>query len=82
VKAANPETYIKASAPPFLIQHGTLDDIVPCLQSVYFAEKLTAFLGPERVTLDLLEGARHGDAQFGSPENLDRVFAFLDQYLK
>jgi acetyl esterase/lipase len=82
VNAANPETYISAGAPPFLIQHGTKDDTVPCLQSVYFAEKLTAVLGPERVTLDLFEGAGHGDAQFGSPENLNRVFAFLDKNLK
>lgn len=82
VKAANPETYINASAPPFLIQHGTYDDIVPCLQSVYFAEKLAAILGSERVTIDLLEGAQHGDPQFGSPENLERVFVFLDKYLK
>lgn len=82
VKAANPETYIRAGAPPFLIQHGTQDDIVPHLQSVYFAEKLTAVLGPERVTLDLLEGARHADPRFESPENLERVFVFLDRYLK
>jgi acetyl esterase/lipase len=82
VKTANPETYISTSAPPFLIQHGTKDDIVPSLQSVYFAEKLTAVLGPERVTLDLLEEARHGDAQFGSLKNLDQVFAFLDKNLK
>ncbi len=82
VKTANPETYISADAPPFLIQHGTKDDTVPCLQSVNFAEKLAKDLGSHRVTLDLLEGARHGDAQFGSPENLDRVFAFLGKTLK
>ena len=82
VKAANPETYIRPNAPPFLIQHGTKDDVVPCLQSVYFAEKLAAALGPDKVTLELLEGARHGDPRFGSPENLERVFAFLDRHLK
>ena len=82
VKAANPETYIRPNAPPFLIQHGTKDDVVPCLQSVYFAEKLSAVLGPDKVTLDLLEGARHGDPRFGSEENLERVFAFLDRHLK
>ncbi|MEI7848278.1 MAG: alpha/beta hydrolase [Chloroflexota bacterium] len=82
VRAANPETYIKANLPPFLIQHGTSDDIVPCLQSVYFVEKLTAQLGTEWVTLELLEGARHADPRFGTPENVERVFAFLDKYLK
>jgi acetyl esterase/lipase len=82
VKAANPETYIRPNAPPFLIQHGTKDNVVPCMQSVYFAEKLTAVLGPAKVTLDLLEGAGHGGPMFSSPENLKRVFAFLDRYIK
>ena len=82
VQAANPETYIHASVPPFLIQHGTQDDVVPCLQSVHFAEKLRDLLGPEKVTLHLLEGARHADPQFETPADLALVFAFLDQYLK
>ena len=82
VQKANPETYIRPGLPPFLIQHGTKDATVPCLQSVRFAEKLAFVLDPERVTLDLLEGARHADPQFESPENLEKVFAFLDQHLK
>jgi acetyl esterase/lipase len=82
VKAANPETYIRPDAPPFLLQHGTRDDVVPCLQSIGFAEKLATVLGPDQVTLDLLEGARHGDPRFGSPENLEKVFTFLDRHLK
>lgn len=82
VRAANPETYIRPGLPPFLLQHGTKDDTVPCLQSVRFAEKLGSVLGPERITLELLEGARHADPMFETPENIDRVFAFLDLYLK
>lgn len=82
VQAANPETYAHAAIPPFLIQHGTRDDTVPCLQSIRFAEKLIAAAGPERVTLTLLEGAGHGGPMFETPENLERVFAFLDQHLK
>jgi acetyl esterase/lipase len=82
VKAANPESYIRPGVPPFLIQHGTMDDTVPCLQSVYLADKLDAVLGAEKVTLELLESARHGDPRFGSPENLEKVFAFLDRQLK
>lgn len=77
VRAANPETYIRPNAPPFLIQHGTRDPIVPCLQSINFAAKLKAVLGPEKVTLDLLEGAGHGGPSFETQENLARVFAFL-----
>jgi acetyl esterase/lipase len=82
VRAANPETYIRPGLPPFLLQHGTQDDTVPCLQSVRFAEKLTAVLGPEMVTLNLLEGARHADPLFETPENLEKVFTFLDRHLK
>jgi acetyl esterase/lipase len=82
VRAANPETYIRPDAPPFLIQHGTKDDIVPCLQSILFAARLTAVLGPEKVKLDLLEGARHGDPRFGSPANVQKVLDFLDKTLK
>jgi acetyl esterase/lipase len=82
VKCANPETYVRPGLPPFLLQHGTKDDTVPCLQSMRFAEKLRAVLGPGRVALNLLEGARHADPMFESPENLERVFAFLDLYLK
>lgn len=82
VRTANPETYITANAAAFLIQHGTADDIVPCLQSIYFAQKLTAVLETGQVSLDLLDGAKHADPRFGSPENLERVFSFLDGILK
>jgi acetyl esterase/lipase len=82
VRVANPETYIRPGLPPFLLQHGTKDDTVPCLQSIRFAEKLSSVLGSEMVTLELLEGARHADPMFETPENLDRVFAFLDRHLR
>jgi acetyl esterase/lipase len=82
VQVANPETYIRPDAPPFLLQHGSADDTVPHLQSVNFAAKLQAVLGEEKVTLHLLEGARHADSRFGSPENLERVFRFLEFHLK
>jgi hypothetical protein len=49
---------------------------------VRFTEKLRAVLGQEQVTLHLLEGARHADPTFETPDNLERVFAFLDQHLK
>ena len=42
VQAANPETYVRPNAPPFLLQHGTHDQIVPVQQSIEFAAKLEA----------------------------------------
>ncbi|MCU0484832.1 MAG: alpha/beta hydrolase [Anaerolineales bacterium] len=82
VRAANPETYIHPGLPPFLIQHGDHDDTVPHQQSVNMAAKLTAVLGPEKVKLELLAGARHGGPAFETPENIQKVLAFLDKALR
>lgn len=43
VKMANPESYITSDDPPFLIEHGTKDQIVPTQQSVMFYEKLVTY---------------------------------------
>lgn len=82
VKMANPETYITKDDPPFFIEHGTKDQIVPTQQSVLFYEKLQKVLGKEKVTLHLLDGAKHGGEAFETPANLDLVFSFLDKRLK
>lgn len=82
VQLANPETYISKDDPPFFIEHGTKDQIVPTQQSENFAAKLTSILGKEKVSIHLLQGAKHGDPQFETKENLDRVFQFLDAILK
>jgi acetyl esterase/lipase len=82
VRAANPMTYIQPKAPPFLIQHGTRDATVPVQQSVVAAARLKAVLGDGVVTLELLEGAEHGDPRFKTRENVDKVLDFLDKHLK
>ena len=82
VHAANPETYLHAGAPPFFIQHGDRDDIVPHQQSVNFAAKARALLGADKVTLELLPGARHADPAFTTPQNIQKVLDFLDQTLR
>jgi acetyl esterase/lipase len=82
VKAANPETYINPAAPPFFLQHGTMDGIVPLQMSINFAAKLEQVLGKERVQLGLLEGAEHGDPLFETPENVKKVLDFLDKHVK
>jgi acetyl esterase/lipase len=82
VHAANPETYIQPAAPPFLLQHGTKDPVVPVQQSIEFAQKLRPILGEKNVTLELLEGAEHADLMFETPENVSRVLDFLDEHLK
>ena len=82
VKRASPATYISKNDPPFFIQHGTNDPLVPTEQSKNFYTELLKSLGNERVTLILLDGAGHGGPAFETPENLAMVFSFLDKYLK
>lgn len=80
VRAANPETYIGKSIPPMLIQHGRKDPVVPVQQSIEFADKLRHAFGSDRVILEILEHAEHGDPAFEIRENVDRVFKFLKQF--
>jgi acetyl esterase/lipase len=82
VKAANPETYIRPNAPPFLLQHGVKDPVVPVQHSIEFAAKLKQGLGEDKVELDLIEGAEHADPKFETPANVKRVLDFLDKHLK
>jgi acetyl esterase/lipase len=82
VRAANPGTYVRPGAPPFLIQHGTRDAVVPAQQSVNLTARLRAVLGPERVLLETIEGAEHADPMFETPENVSRVLDFIDRHLK
>jgi len=82
VKAVNPETYITPDDPPFLIQHGLIDHLVPYQQSVNLAQKLELVLGKDKVTLELFENNDHGGPAFKTAQNIYKVFAFLDQYLK
>lgn len=82
VKAASPATYISVDDPPFFVEHGKEDQLVPTQQSINFAADLAKVLGEQKVTLILLEGTHHGGPQFETNENLNKVFAFLDKYLK
>jgi acetyl esterase/lipase len=81
-QAANPETYIRSNAPPFLIQHGTKDPVVPVQQSIELAAKLQEALGEQMVALGLIEGGEHADPKFETIENVTFVLDFLDQHLK
>jgi acetyl esterase/lipase len=82
VKESNPETYVSPDDPPFFIQHGLEDNLVPYQGSVLLARKLGKILGYKKVSLELFPETRHGGEAFGTEENLNRVFTFLDRYLK
>lgn len=79
---ANPITYIHKQMPPILIQHGAKDVLVPLQQSLLFVEALKEIGLQDRFEYEVLPEAGHGDPQFETEENMNRVFNFLDQYLK
>lgn len=78
---ANPENYITKDCPPFFIQHGLADTVVPFQQSILFADKLEKIIGQDKVTLDLFSQVDHAEPYFRTPENTERIFRFLDKYL-
>jgi acetyl esterase/lipase len=82
VRKANPETYITPDDPPFLIQHGRIDHLVPYQQSENLAAKLIPVIGKGKVTFEILENNDHGGPGFTTEQNINKVFTFLDQYLK
>ena len=77
---ASPVTHVDRTDPPFLIQHGTADPVVPPLQSELLHSALLAAGGTS--TYDLFAGAGHGGPAFSTPENVDRVRAFLERALR
>ena len=78
---ANPIAYVQADAPPFLIQHGRADNLVPYQQSAELAQTLAERAGADKVQFDIIEGAGHVDPLFDTEANLKRVFGFLDRHL-
>lgn len=75
---ANPITYIGRSEapPPFLIMHGTRDDLVPFNQSELLSDALKA--AKADVTFHPVNGAGHG---FGGEQNIAQVRDFLSRVL-
>jgi len=81
LRRTNPLTYVRPGLPPFLIQHGADDDLVPVEQSLLLAQALRRVLPERDVRLDILPGSLHGGPAFETPENMARVFAFLSATL-
>lgn len=82
VEEANPETYVSSDDPPFFIQHGIEDNLVPYQGSVLLGRKLGKAIGFEKVYLELFPATGHGGQAFHTEENLHKIFSFLDKHLK
>lgn len=78
---ANPATYISDAMCPILVQHGTVDKLVPYEQSIEFVHAIEEKLGKKRVTFMALEGADHEDKMFFKEENMNVVFDFIKKHL-
>jgi acetyl esterase/lipase len=78
----NPEAYVSPQTPPFVIQHGKLDAVVPYVQSVRLAEKLRAAIGEEKVRLTLFEDYVHADRRFETMHNCSIVLDQLEELLR
>ena len=81
-RAASAIEYIGSGCPPFYVQHGTADEVIPVVQSLVFFDKLTAAIGKDRVELHLVENAGHFDRAHSSPGNIKASIDFLDRFLK
>lgn len=77
---ASPISWIHEGMNPILLQHGTADVLVDPSQSErFYAQALQEGVPIE---MDLLPNAGHVDRAFETQENMDRVRAFLDTWLK
>lgn len=81
IAEANPASYISGAMCPILIEHGTVDKLVPFAQSVLLYDAIVAKLGPGKASFRALEGADHEDKMFESDENMDVVWKFLETNL-
>jgi dipeptidyl aminopeptidase/acylaminoacyl peptidase len=81
VQQANPMSYVHPGMPPMFIEHGRKDHLVPWQQSALFVDKIRTVCGNDAVKYEILETADHGDRQFETPENMEKVFAFLKKKL-
>jgi acetyl esterase/lipase len=77
---ASPVSHVDGTDPPFLIQHGTADTVVPIAHSERLHGELLA--AAARSTITRLDGAGHATIEFLEPSNLARIDAFLDAELR
>ena len=78
----DPVNHADASAPPFLLQHGTADTEVDCRNSIDLYDRLCAVTGDEENCLEIVEGAEHAVRWFITKENGERMVRWLDPFMK
>lgn len=82
VALANPANYVGSGAVPFIIMHGTDDNVCPITQSREFADKLSKAIGKYNVRFVPVKGAGHHVTDMLGDKQIDMVFAFLQNTAK
>lgn len=81
IAKANPATYASENMCPILVQHGTVDHLVPFEQSREFVDKVAARAGADKVTYVPVEGADHEDKKFITEPNMSLVWEYYRNHL-
>jgi acetyl esterase/lipase len=79
-RTASPMMYVTSDDPPFLIQHGVLDCLVPYTQSAALHQKLES--AGVRSTLALVPRGDHGGRAFDEEKYTRMIDEFLDRELR
>jgi len=80
IKRANPITYVGATTPPLFMLHGTVDCIVPNMQTTQLKQAMDA-AGRCALKRNVV-GAGHGGPEWTSTPTQDTLAPFLDAVLK
>ncbi|MCL2392374.1 MAG: alpha/beta hydrolase [Oscillospiraceae bacterium] len=78
----NPIDCIHPDIPPILLQHGKHDPMIPYQQAIELHDKINLITGTKKAQLDISETFMHADPGYARKESVDRIFGFLDNYLK
>lgn len=80
---ASVDTYLTEDTPPFYIQHGTIDTIIPTVQAIEFAQQLRSKIRDNNVVLDILDGVKHvgTSPEFIEEEHVMPILNFFKKYL-
>ena len=82
IRFLNPIDSVHPGVPAVLLQHGKRDPIIPYQQAVELCDKINAIAGEGMAELDLSEDFLHADPGYAGNESVERIFGFLDKYLK
>jgi len=78
----NPIDNVHPGVPPMLLLHGRRDPMIPYQQAVELFKKINAVAGEGKAELEINEDFLHADMGYAAPEHVDRIYRFIDKYLR